>query len=141
MAVICNSPELHKVLPQVILPRQRLKQELRLALKRVYADMGSPIEAWHGSNGFADSNVFKMWLRAMAKCIRTQLGDVHILFTMDSAPVHLSQEVLQVAKKLDMQVAIVLARCTWFLQTLDVKVFQHFKRALRRNVMAAEDLE
>ena len=54
---------------------------------------------------------------------------------------HLSQEVLQVARKLDMHVAIVPARCTWFLQTLGVKVFQHVKRTLRRNVMAAEDLE
>ena len=40
-----------------------------------------------------------------------------------------------------MHVALIPARCTWFLQTLDVKVFQHFKRTLRRNVMAAEDVE
>ena len=141
IAVICNSPELQQVLPQVILPRQRLKQQPRQAMKRMYAEMGAPIEAWHGSSGFADSNVLKMWLRTMAKCIRSKLGDVHILLTMDSAPAHLSQEVLQLAKKLDMHVALIPARCTWFLQMLDVKVFQHFKRTLRRNVMAAEDVE
>ena len=141
IAVICNSPALQKVLPQVILPRQRLKQQPRQAMKRMYAEMGAPIEAWHGSSGFADSSVLKMWLRTMDRCIRANLGDVHILLTMDSAPAHLSQEVLQLAKKMDMHVALIPARCTWFLQTLDVKVFQHFKRTLRRNVMAAEDVE
>ena len=78
-------------------------------MKRMYAEMGAPIEAWHGSNGFADSSVLKMWLRTMDRCIRANLGDVHILLTMDSAPAHLSQEVLQLAKKLDMHVALVPA--------------------------------
>ena len=64
-----------------------------------------------------------------------------MLLTMDSAPVHLSQDVLQVAKKLDIHVANVPARCTWFLQTQNVKVFHQFKRTLRRDVMAAESLE
>ena len=110
-------------------------------MKEVYASMGTPLQAWHGSSGSVDSNVLKMWLRTIKECVTKHIPDAVIVLTMDSHPVHKAQEILRLARKLGMHVAIVPARCTWFLQTLDVKVFHVLKQTLRRLLMAREAIE
>ena len=67
-----------------------------------------------------------------------KMGDVQIVLTMDCCSAHESEEILKLAKLLGIHVGIVPAKSTWFLQTLDVKVFHHLKRILRFRLMAAE---
>ena len=141
MAVICDNPELQKHLPQVLLPRNRKQMEPGKRMKQVYASMGAPMQAWHGSAGSVDSNVLKMWLRTIKKCIEDHMGDAVIVLTMDAHPVHRAEEILRLARKLGIHVLIVQAKCTWFLQTLDVKVFHVLKQTLRRLLMAKEAME
>ena len=138
IAVICNDATLQQHLPQVLLPRNIMKRVPGSRLQNIYAAMGAPLEAWHGTSGSVDGDVMKMWLREISGCVRKHRPDMDIVLTMDCCPVHKSEEILQTARKLDIHVAVVPARCTWFLQTLDVKVFHHLKRLLRSRLMAAE---
>ena len=138
MGVICNHAALQKHLPQVLLPRNQMRKTPGRRMQNTYASMGAPMEAWHGTSGSVDAHVMKMWLRAIRKCIREKMGDVDIVLTMDCCSAHLSEEILKLAKSLGMHVGIIPAKSTWFLQTLDVKVFHHLKRILRTRLMAAE---
>ena len=141
MGVICDDADLQKHLPQVLLPHNRNQQDPGSRMKAVYAAMGAPLEAWHGSSGSVDGNVLKMWLRTIKRIVTERIPDAVIVLTMDSHPVHKAEATLRLARKLGMHVAIVPARCTWFLQTLDVKVFHVLKSTLRRLLMAREAIE
>ena len=141
MAVICDDADLQKHLPQVLLPHNRNQQDPGSRMKAVYAAMGSPLEAWHGSSGTVDGNVLKMWLRTINRIVTERIPDAVIVLTMDSHPVHKAEAILRLARKLGMHVAIIPAKCTWFLQTLDVKVFHVLKSTLRRLLMAKEAIE
>ena len=95
-------------------------------------------EVWHLTAGHNSSDVMKMWLKAVAKTVRHLRGDVHIVLTLDCHPVHISGEILRTARAADIHLVLVPAGCTWFLQPLDVKVFQHLKNRLRAKLMGAE---
>ena len=141
MGVICDNAELQKHLPQVLLPHSRQQKDPGSRMKAVYASMGAPMQAWHGSSGSVDSNVLKMWLRIIKQCVTEHIPDAVIVLIMDSHPVHKAETILRLTRKLGMHVVIVPARCTWFLQTLDVKVYHVLKRTLRRLLMAKEAVE
>ena len=141
MAVICDNADLQKHLPQVLLPRNMQQRDPGPRMKAVYAKMGAPLQAWHGSSGTVDCNVLKMWLRIIKRCVIEHIPDAVIVLTMDAHPVHKAEAILRLARKLGMHVVIVPTRCTWFLQTLDVKVFHVLKHTLRRLLMATEAVE
>ena len=141
MGVICDNADLQKHLPQVLLPRARKQQDPGSRMKAVYASMGAPLQAWHGSSGSVDADVLKMWLRTIKRCVTEHIPDAVIVLAMDSHPVHKAESILRLARKLGMHVVIVPARCTWFLQTLDVKVFHVLKHTMRRLLMATEAIE
>ena len=67
IAVISSDDALQKKLPQILLPRNPQKRKPGARLRRVYANMGAPIEAWHGTCGSVDRPVLKMWLRRIKK--------------------------------------------------------------------------
>ena len=124
MPVICDNTELQKHLPQVLLPRNTKQQEPGRRMKQVYASMGAPLQAWHGSAGSVGSDVLKLWLRTIMTYITEGINDAVIILTRDGHPVHRPDDVLRLARKLGIHFVTVLARCTCFLQTMDVKVFQ-----------------
>ena len=141
MGVICDNADLQKHLPQVLLPRSRKQQDPGSRMKAVYAAMGAPLQAWHGSSGSVDANVLKMWLRSIKRCVTEHIPDAVIVLTMDSHPVHKAETILRLDRKLGMHVAIVPARCTWFLQTLYVNLFRVLKHTLHRLLMALDAVE
>ena len=141
MGAICDDAAVQRQLPQVLLPRNRMKKEPGERLKRIYASMGAPLEVWHGSSGSVDRDVLIQWLRRIRQCVDQLVGSVEILLSMDCCPVHISEDILRAAKRLHMHVVPTPARCTWFLQTLDAKIFHHLKRLLRQRLMATEVAE
>ena len=139
MAVIADDEELQKHLPQILLPRAPGGREPGVRAKRSYESLGQPLEVWHLTGGHNSADVMKMWIKAVAKKVRELRGDVHIVLTLDCHPVHISADILRSARAADVHTVLVPAGCTWFLQPLDVKVFQHLKSRLRGKVMAAEN--
>ena len=139
IAVIADDEALQKHLPQILLPRAPGGREPGVRAKRSYETLGEPLEVWHLTGGHNSSDVMKMWLKAVAKKVRDLRGDVHIVLTLDCHPVHISADILRSARVADVHTVLVPAGCTWFLQPLDVKVFQHLKSRLRGKVMAAEN--
>ena len=138
MAVIADDEDLQQHLPQILLPRAAGGREPGTRAKRSYETLGRPLEVWHLTAGHNSSDVMKMWLKALAKTVRHLRGDVHIVLTLDCHPVHISKEIMRTARAADIHLVLVPAGCTWFLQPLDVKIFQHLKRRLRENLMGAE---
>ena len=110
MAVICDNADLQKHLPQVLLPRNRQQQDPGSRMKAVYAKMGAPLQAWHGSSGSVDCNVLKMWLRMIKGCVPEHIPDAVIVLTMDAHPVHKAETILRLARRLAMHVEIVPTR-------------------------------
>lgn len=136
VALICNLPRLQGHLPQVILPRSFGKSPSPKA-QRMYASMGSPLEAWHLTSGFNDVHSMMQWLRRIHTKIRQFDPYLQIVLVFDAYTIHIADAVLQLCKRLGIRVIIVPARLTWLLQPLDAMVFQHFKRLLRDKVVAA----
>ena len=139
MAVIADDEELQRHLPQILLPRAPGGRDPGSRAKRSYESLGRPLEVWHLTAGHNSSDVMKMWLKAVAKTERDLRGDVHIVLILDCHPVHISGEIMRSARAADIHLVLVPAGCTWFLQPLDVKVFQHLKSGLRKKLMGAEN--
>ncbi len=137
-AMICNKPEIMQNLPQIILPKYANQESPPMKLKQCYADMGSPVQAWHKTSGWSTTPCTILWLRCVVKALREKCpNDEHIIL-IDCASTHVNVKLLREAYRLRVHVLLVPSKCTWLLQPLDAYVFASFKRTLRRKLAREE---
>jgi hypothetical protein len=139
--MVCNSTDLMKDLPQVLLPKYNTKQDSPpQKTKQLYAAMGAPLQVWHKTSGWSSTKSMILWLRAVAKVIRTKMEGSKIVLVFDCAPTHLNEKLLKEARRQQVHILVVPSKCTWILQPLDVYVYAGLKRSWRKR-LAKEELK
>ena len=127
VAAIADDPEVHRRLPQILLPHtERMTRADRQRLSAVAA----PIVHMQGTKGWVTAEVFCDILTRLRRACREVHPGRPVVLVMDCAPQHLSRQVLVHIARLGLFVALVPASMTWLLQPLDTHVFQHLKAAI-----------
>ena len=134
MAAISSEPSLQKCLPQVLLPKTPAKKKPSLRLTSAISQAGDPVEAWHGSSGFANSLVVRHWLTRVRRKVHRARPQAQLVVAIDMCSTHKGLTVLRHARQLGLAVILVPARMTWLLQPLDSHIFAPLKQRLRRLV-------
>ena len=96
---------------------------------------GHPVEAWHGTSGFATCQAVKLWMTRVRARVRLARPRARLAFVIDVCSTHRAMEVLVRARRLKVAVIFVPAKMTWLLQPLDSHVFAVLKRRLRRSLI------
>ena len=96
---------------------------------------GHPVEAWHGTSGFATCQAVKLWMTRVRARVRLARPRARLVFVIDVCSTHRAMEVLVHARRLKVAVIFVPAKMTWLLQPLDSHVFAVLKRRLRRSLI------
>ena len=134
LATVCDSAALQPLLPQVILPKYTKRATPPESLRTAYASTGEPLEFWHGTGGWAGTNVIKKWATRIRSVIHSFNPDAWILLIWDCSQVHLNLQVASHLRKLGILVIMLPAKLTWLLQLCDVRVFRELKQRLRRQI-------
>ena len=132
LGAVCSDPLLQPHLPQILLPKYAQKKEPPRRLKEYYEALGYPIEAWHETCGNNTTETVKTWLTTLRKVVHAFNPRLWIILLIDVCTCHLCEDTLKKIRSLGMLVVFIPARCTWFLQPLDVYVYAWLKRVLRR---------
>lgn len=127
VAAIADDPEVHRRLPQILLPNT---ERMTRADRERLAAVAPPIVHLPGTKGWVTGEVFCGILTRIRRACREVHPDRPVILVMDSAPQHLSRQVLQHIARLGLFVVLVPACMTWLLQPLDTHVFQHLKAAI-----------
>lgn len=138
VASVCNDAEVQKVLPQIRLPKS---SHGRCPSKRAlanYADAGVPVITWHGSAGWVSADILQWYLRKLSAAVRSVRPGAALLLVWDCCPVHMSNRVLQTARRCRIHIVFVPGRMTWALQPLDTHVFAVLKQLIRKKEFAAK---
>ena len=131
MAAITDDAVLQSVLPQVFLPRRRKDRLPTQETKRVFAEAGSPIEAWHGSSGYVTTPVIIAYMTRLRRAVRQVRPNAVLVLVFDPCGAHVNARVFRHARCLGIHIILIPGRMTWLLQPLDSHVFAQFKRWLR----------
>jgi hypothetical protein len=134
MACVCNDNRMQKHMPQVWLPRWTKGKLPTQAFREVFAHAGYPQEAWHGPHSWLLQRTMHAWLQRLRRRVDNLRTGVHIILIMDVCPVHVAPAVAEMARRLQISLAFVPARCTWLLQPADTHVFARLKHRMRHHI-------
>ena len=138
MACVCNDNRMQKHMPQVWLPRWTKGKLPTQAFRDVFAHAGYPQEAWHGPHSWLLQRTMHAWLQRLRRRVDNLRTGVHIILIMDVCPVHVAPAVAEMARRLQISLAFVPARCTWLLQPADTHVFARLKHRMRHHIAHAK---
>ena len=128
IGVLCDRPDLQKVLPQFILGNERALPARRLAALRAAAP--SNVILVRLKSAWSSIAMTAYVIRRVAASIAAQrgrIGDVQLILILDAAKIHLHADVLRACKGIGAWLIVVPARMTFLLQPLDTHVFATYK--------------
>ena len=134
LASVCSDPDIQKHLPQIWLPRTKEGQRPPAAVVNAFTAAGYPHEGWHGTRGWTTQSVVRAWFGKVRRKVLQLKPGARIIIVLDVCPTHVAQRVLDAARRLELTIVFVPARCTWLLQILDTHVFAQLKREMRRQL-------
>ena len=132
MAVVCDSPGLQPLIPQVILARYTQQARVPASLQDRYRSCGFPFEFWHGTKGRVTPPIFRKWCTRLRQAVASYNPAAWIVLIMDCSTAHLDRLSVAHLRRLGFIVVLVPASLTWLLQILDVYVFSGLKRDVRQ---------
>ena len=133
LAALCSDASLQRHLPQVILHKDNGKGAA--TQPGLLPEQAASTE-WSNNTGSIDIKTLRRWVYTLRCAVDKQAPSMWIILVLDCCPVHLSKTFLQYCCRLGVVLVILPARCTWFIQPLDVYVFGALKRKLA-NALAA----
>ena len=132
LGVVCDSPGLQPLLPQVILARYTTHARVPASLQAHYRSCGFPFEFWHGSQGCVTPHIFRKWSTRLRQSVASYNPAAWIVLIIDCSSAHLDRRSVAHLRRLGIVVVFVPASLTWLLQILDVFTFAGLKRELRQ---------
>ena len=131
MAVVCDSPQLQPLLPQIVLPKYTQNESPPNHVLDTLSVIGFPFEFWHGSLGAASPGIVQSWATRIRSVVNSFNTDAWILLLLDCSSSHLSVHTVAHLRRLGFLIVMIPARLTWLLQVLDVYVFGPLKKEMR----------
>ena len=130
MAVVCDDAEVQRLLPQIVLANKHI---LRVT---DYEALGGArrtdnIFILRRKSSWANTGTMIEFVRLLRACLEPLAQAKHFIFTVDAAPVHVSQRVALNCARNNLHLHLVPAHMTGLLQPLDTHVFLPLKRRLR----------
>ena len=132
-AVISADPSIQYCLPQVIIPND---SKITRAERAALLALPPPVHTMLGQHGWVNTQNMKTLLTLIRRCVHAVRPGCKIVFLMDSANQHISNEVLVHAARLQIVLILVPGKLTWLIQPLDVSVFRVFKDVLKTKLLA-----
>ena len=127
LAALCSSGDLQRHLPQVVLHKEDGTSGAASASQP--AQRAGDTE-WSNKTGSIDIKTLRRWVYTLRCVVDAYAPTSWIVLVLDCCPVHISQKFLQYCCRVGVLLLILPARCTWFVQPLDVYVFGPLKRKL-----------
>lgn len=136
LAAVSPCPGLQPQLPQVLLCKSRGGREPPRHVLEVCAGCGSPLEFWHGSNGWVDYRIMRHYVTRLRSAVQSAAPGTWTVLLVDCASPHLDRRTVQHMRRLGVVPLFVPAGLTWLLQPADVGVFRPLKEALRSALLS-----
>lgn len=127
VAAVANDPEVHRILPQQLLPNTA---RMTRADKARLAALPAPLVQVKDTQGWVTAENFCGILTRIRRACRRVHPNRPVIIVMDCAPQHLARNVQAHIRRLGLLVVLVPASMTWLLQPLDTHVFQHLKESI-----------
>ena len=127
LAGLCSSGDVQRHLPQVVLCKD---DETSGATSTPQPAERAGGTEWSNKTGAIDIKTLRRWVYTLRCVVDTYAPTSWIVLVLDCCPVHISQKFLQYCCRIGVLLLILPARCTWFIQPLDVYVFGPLKRKL-----------
>ena len=127
LAAVCSKGDLQRLLPQVFLHKEG---NTGAHAPSHHAPQQEQETEWSNKTGTIDSRVLRRWVYTLRAKINAYASNLWVILVLDCCPVHISRQFLQYCCRLGILLLILPARCTWFIQPLDVYVFGPLKRRL-----------
>ena len=134
VGIICDSPTVQPLLPQVIIGSERtFSDALLVALLEVCAPN---VFLERGRTAWINARVMQTIMRRLAAALAPFRREFQPILLLDAHKCHVCARVLAAARDAGIWVVVVPARLTWLLQPLDTHAFALFKRCLRKAYVA-----
>ena len=127
IAALCSNNALQGRLPQIILNKQKSADAAATARQPLQAN--TDVE-WSNSTGAIDARTLARWVYSLRCVVDKHATTAWIILALDCCPVHVSLKFLRYCCRLGIVPLFLPARCTWFVQPLDVYVFGALKRKM-----------
>ena len=144
LAALCSSSDLQRHLPQVVIHKDAGASGAASATQPARQAGGAD---WSNKTGTIDIKTLRRWVYTIRCKVDAYAPTSWIVLVLDCCPVHISQNFLRYCCRVGVLLLILPARCTWFVQPLDVYVFGPLKRklaharAMRRIANSSASLE
>ena len=133
LGTVCNDANVQPHLPQVILPAYSKHVRPPANALQAYQRTRSPLEYWHGTNGWTSTAIIIRWLTRLRAVVSSARPEAWIVLVWDCASVHLNPQVLGHMRRLQMLVLFIPAGLTHVFQVLDVYIYADLKRRMREH--------
>ena len=127
IAAACSNEAMQARLPQIVLQKESGAGGVAAKTQPTQHNPGT---RWHNKTGAMDAKTLARWVYALRCAVDAHEPKAWIILALDCCPVHLSVKFLQYCCRLGVIVLFLPARCTWFIQPLDVYVFGPLKRKM-----------
>ena len=127
IAALCSNEALQGRLPQVTIQKSSGSHALAAGAQPRWQRGGTE---WRNSTGAVDAKTLARWVYSLRCAVDAHTPTAWIILALDCCPVHMSLKFLQHCCRLGVILVFLPARCTWFMQPLDVYVFGPLKRQL-----------
>lgn len=127
IAALCSDGAMQGRLPQVVIRKASGADAVAPTGQPTPSGVGTE---WHNKTGAMDAKTLARWVYALRCAVDVHAPKAWIILALDCCPVHLSVKFLRYCCRLGVMLVFLPARCTWFIQPLDVYVFGPLKRKL-----------
>lgn len=134
--MICDDPEVQRVLPQVMI----VGTGILTAHERQLVERSLPrnVYVWQADKCWMTSKLMVRLIRLLKTTIQREFPDINIVFTADAYKAHLTKEVWTAMATAGIFYCLIPARMTSVLQPCDVAVFSRLKKQLATDMQQRE---
>ena len=129
-AFVCDSDEVNKALPQVVVGAEHVIQAWMTPL--LMKDRTDSIFVLRRKSAWLRSDVVVNLINVLGEALKPFASTCRFVLMLDAAKIHLSKKVVQACTRNSIHLMYVPASMTSLLQPLDTHVFSLYKRFIRR---------
>jgi hypothetical protein len=132
IAMICDQPEIQKLLPQIVVLNKHTCTLDTLAT--LQQESASHMVLWHRKSSWLNIGAFCNVIAELGKRLQPWMSTYQPILCLDACKLHLNGRVWRTATRWNIMMFTIPAQATFCLQPLDVYGFAPFKAAYRHRL-------
>ena len=129
VAIICDSPHIQPVLPQLIICGENVLSKREQAL--LEPRLPRNVFLVRQKKGWNTTQLMVRIIKILGRLLAPHLGGLQPVLSMDCAKIHLHRSVVRACASAGIWYCLVPAKLTWLLQPCDTHLFARYKRHLK----------